>query len=558
MNKQIPILDWLPKYQRKYLSTDILAGITVGVMVIPQGMAYGMLADLPPIYGLYATLVPMIVYVLFGTSRQLVVGPTAMVCILVASGVGSIAVPGSTEYISLVILLSLLVGCLQFIFGLFRLGFFINFLSHPVLSGFISAAAIIIIISQLDDLIGVSSLRNFMQVDLPTLSIGLLGLGIILGVKKWNKKLPAPLLVVLLSIGFLYKYHLEFPSIAIIRDIPKGLPSIYLPAISLENINALLPTIFTITLVGILESIAIAKMMQAKHKDYELIPNQELKAIGLANFIGSFFQAFPTAGSFSRTAVNDELGAKSGIAALVAAFIVLLTLLFLTPLFYYLPRAILAAIIIAAVVRLIDIKEAMFLWKSDRTDFYMLLITFLATLFIGIEQGILIGVFITILMLLYKSTKPPITIFGRIPDTPHYKSIETTDDLIIRKDILIIRPDTSLFFANIDAFKEKLMQAKIEKGAALKLILFKADAISDLDSSATQVLRDLLTECKKDSVHFYFVGLSKNLYTTLKNSNTLILLGGNFLFEGEQEAIDYFDLQMAKEAWRKKRALMGE
>ena len=570
MNRHLPILDWLPKYQRKYLSTDILAGITVGVMVIPQGMAYGMLAGLPPIYGLYATLVPMIVYVLFGTSRQLMVGPTAMVCILMASGVGPLAEAGSMEYISLVLLLSFLVGCLQFAFGLFRLGFFINFLSHPVLNGFISAAAIIIVISQINNLIGVTTAQdgltyiekiktffnNFTRVDFPTLSIGLLGLGTILSVKKWNKRIPAPLLVVLISIGFLYKYHLTLPTISIIGDIPKGLPSIYLPAFNLENINALIPTIFTITLVGILESVAIAKVMQAKNKDYEIIPNQELKALGIANIIGSFFQAFPTAGSFSRTAVNDELGAKSGIAALVAALVVLLTLLFLTPLFYYLPKAILAAIIIAAVVRLIDYKEAMFLWKSDRTDFYMLLITFLATLLIGIEQGILIGVFLTILMLLYKSTKPPITIFGRIPETSHYKNIESSEELIIRKDILIIRPDTSLFFANITAFKERLLQAKKEKGAALKLILFKADAISDLDSSATHVLRDLLKECKQEGIHFYFVGLSKNLYTTLKNSNTLILLGGNFLFEGEQEAIDYFDLQMAKESWRKKRELM--
>ena len=231
MNKHLPILDWLPKYQRKYLSTDILAGITVGVMVIPQGMAYGMLAGLPPIYGLYATLIPMIVYVLFGTSRQLVVGPTAMVCILVASGVAPLATAGSAEYITLVILLSLLVGCLQFVFGLFRLGFFINFLSHPVLSGFISAAAIIIILSQIDNLIGVSStheglsyvekiktfFRNFTQIDFPTLVMGLLGLGTILGVKRWNKRFPAPLLVVLLSIGFLYQYHIECPSISIKR-----------------------------------------------------------------------------------------------------------------------------------------------------------------------------------------------------------------------------------------------------------------------------------------------------------------------------------------------------
>ena len=392
--KYLPILEWLPSYPKQQLPADILAGITIGVMVIPQGMAYGMLAGLPPIYGLYATLVPLFIYVLFGTSRQLVVGPTAMLCLLISSSIGGLAVRESAEYIGLVVMLSFFVGCLQLLFGVFRLGFFTNFLSHPILSGFISAASIIIIGSQLKNLIGIpanGSAHNLLEIgtnlfhyldqwDPITFAIGLSGILFILAIKKINKAIPAPLLVLAISIGLLAYYSEQLPSVSIVGAIPKGLPAISIPTFSLENIALLSPGILTITLIGILESISIAKVMQARHKDYDLVPNQELRALGIANIIGSFFQAFPAAGSFSRTAVNDEFGAKSGISSLVAAMVVGITLLFLTPLFYYLPKTILAAIIIVAVLRLIDFKEVVFLWKSDRLDCFMLLLTFFATI----------------------------------------------------------------------------------------------------------------------------------------------------------------------------------
>jgi len=558
--RYIPILQWLPNYDTTNLSSDILAGITVGVMVIPQGMAYGDLAGLPPIYGLYATLLPMIIYAILGTSRQLVVGPTAMVCLLIASGLSGLVAIGSADYLSWVLLLSFLVGLVQFSFGIFRLGFFVNFLSHPVLSGFLSAAAIIIIVSQLKKLTGATYeamghhgigelfdfLRSMSTIDIPTSILGIIGIATILTIKFIQKSIPGPLVLLVISIGWLYLYHSHYPSIAIVRDIPRGFPSFQLPSFSWNKLQQLTPTIFTISLIGILESIAIAKLVQSKHKEYELLPNQELRAIGMANLVGSFFQAFPAAGSVSRTAVNDEFGAKSGIASLVAALIVGLTLLFLTPLFYYLPNTILAAIIIAAVLRLVDYQEALFLWKSDRRDFWMLLITFLATLLIGIEEGILLGIFISLLMVLYKTTRPHITFLGRIPETEHYKNTEHVKQLIQRKDVLIIRPDTPLFFANIGHFKETLQAAINQRNKDLQLLILNADCITELDSSATQYLRELLTQCLKDNIVVYFTGVSGAVYTQLKKGEVLPLLKGNFFFESEQNAVDYFDKQMLK------------
>ncbi len=562
--RYIPILQWFPNYDKRYLSTDILAGLTVGVMVIPQGMAYGMLAGLPPLYGLYATLIPMVVYAVLGTSRQLVVGPTAMVCLLIASGLSGLAATGTPEYIGWVLLLSLLVGCFQFAFGVFRLGFFVNFLSHPVLSGFLSAAAIVIICSQLKNLTGaiyqdtshnvIGQLYEFLQhvstVDMPTLGLGLGGVFLILFLKWLKKSFPGPLLLLIVSILLLFLYHSSFPSIAIVGVVPSGFPSFQLPDLQIASIQKILPTIFTISLIGILESIAIAKLVQNKHKDYELLPNQELRAIGMANIVGSFFQAFPAAGSVSRTAVNDEFGAKSGIASLVAAVVVGLTLLFFTPLFYYLPKTILAAIIIVAVLRLIDLKEAKFLWRSDRRDFGMLLVTFLATLFIGIEEGILLGIFISLLMVLYKTTRPHITFLGRIPDTEHYKNIENAKELIKRKDVLIIRPDAPLYYANIEHFKGQLQNAMSKQQAHLRLFILNTDCITELDSSASHYLRELFAQCRKEEISVYLTGVSEEVYAQLKKAEVLPLLGGNFIFQSEQNAVDYFDKQMLKRAIR--------
>jgi len=390
IKEYIPILSWLPGYGKQELKGDLAAGITVGVMLIPQGMAYAMLAGLPPIYGLYASILPLILYAILGTSRQLAVGPVAMVSLLIAAGVGSIVETGSEEYIQLAILLALMVGAIQLLMGIFRLGFLVNFLSHPVVSGFTSAAALIIGFSQLKHLLGIEIPRsnyiheilqnafiNIEAINLYALGIGLTAIVIILLIKRLKIRIPGPLVAVVFGILSVWFFGLQNEGVKIVADVPSGLPSFSFPVFNWSQVQALLPIALAISFISFMESIAVAKAIQSKHKNYDIVPNQELIALGIANIGASFLQAFPTTGGFSRTAVNDQTGAKTGMASIISAGLIILTLLFLTSLFYFLPKAILASVIMVAVFGLIDYKEAIHLWKYYRPDFWMLAATFM-------------------------------------------------------------------------------------------------------------------------------------------------------------------------------------
>ncbi|MBV6652851.1 MAG: sodium-independent anion transporter, partial [Mameliella sp.] len=334
----LPILDWLPNYKTSNLKGDLSAGLTVGVMLIPQGMAYAMIAGLPPIYGLYASTIPLVIYAILGTSRQLAVGPVAMVSLLTATGIGAMADGGTELYISLAIVLALFVGVIQFLLGAFRLGFLVNFLSHPVISGFTSAAALIIGLSQLKHLLGVdiprshhvheivgNAIAQFGDINLYTFGVGIAGIVLILGIKKINKSIPGPLIAVAFGIAIVYSLGLVDKGVKIVGTVPEGLPSFGIPSFSSEQFSALLPIALTIALVSFMESIAVAKAIQSKHKNYKIISNQELIGLGAANIAGSFFQSYPTTGGFSRTAVNDQAGAKTGLAAIISAILIALT-----------------------------------------------------------------------------------------------------------------------------------------------------------------------------------------------------------------------------------------
>ncbi|MGA1544716.1 MAG: SulP family inorganic anion transporter, partial [Saprospiraceae bacterium] len=425
LRKIFPFLVWVKGYTNQQFKGDLSAGLTVGVMLIPQGMAYAMIAGLPPIYGLYSATLPLIIYALMGTSRQLAVGPVAMVSLLTASGISTLVEQGTDAFIQYAIVLALMVGIIQFLLGLFKLGFLVNFLSHPVISGFTSAAALIIGISQLQHLIGVKLPRShhihvilneafkaLPDINGLTLLIGLTGIALIIIMKKYFKSVPGQLVAVVFGILAVWGLGLTDYGVLILGEVPKGLPQMGVPIFNLELIQDLFPIALAISLVSFMESIAVAKAIQARHKNYKVIPNQELISLGLANIGGSFFQSFPVTGGFSRTAVNDQAGAKTGLAAIISAGLIILTLLFLTPLFYYLPKAILASVIMVAVFGLIDYKEAQHLWHSNKTDFAMLLATFVATLSLGIEQGIGIGVILSLTLLIFKTTPPHIAILG--------------------------------------------------------------------------------------------------------------------------------------------------
>ena len=414
LKKILPIISWLPKYKSTNFRSDIQAGLTVGVMLIPQGMAYAMIAGLPVEYGLYAALFPQIIYTLTGTSRQLAVGPVAMDSLLVTAGLSVIATIGSSSYISLAILLAFMMGCILLFLGIMRAGVLVKIITKPVISGFTSAAAIIIAANQISNLSGIPIERNnqiqnivleglnlINHFNRPTIIIGLVSVAII-GIMsrfKTKIKLPSALITVVLGIFFVKLLGLSTAGVKIVGDIPAGLPSFKIP--NFDNTLKLLPIAMTLALVAFMEAYSVSKALSEKH-GYEIDPNQELRALGVANIIGSFFQSYPTTGGFSRTAVNDQAGASTPLSSLFAASLIALTLLFFTPIFYHLPLAVLAAIIITAVLNLFDAKLPIKLWNNNKIESLLLITTFCATLLVGMVEGISLGILLSIIHIIYK------------------------------------------------------------------------------------------------------------------------------------------------------------
>lgn len=538
------ITTWLPQYKKTFLKSDIIAGLTVGIMLIPQGMAYAQIAGMPLVYGLYASVVPAIIYVIFGSSFHLSVGPTAVLSILVASSIGQLADTGTQTYIELTILLALIIGLIQLLLGFFRLGFLVNYLSHPVISGFTSAAAVMIGISQLKHLLGIDLgnsklihqtiwkiIQQFDIINWVAFALGTGGMLLIVLLKRYLKKIPGALVAILIGVLLTYFLKLDqYFDVKIVGAVPSGFPSFELPNFNLSYLPDLIPMAITIALISFMESIAIAKAIQMKHKNYTVYPNQELGALGLMNVIGAFFQSFPTTGSFSRTAVNDQNGAKTGIALLVTAIFIGLTLLFLTELFYYLPKPILAAIIIVSVVGLIDIKEPQKLWFADRKDFWVLMTTFLGTIIFGIEKGILAGVFVSMVIVIYESTLPNFTILGKIPDEPYYKDVKRFSNLKVRPDTLIMRFEAQLYFANVAFFKQRIAEAMKQKGKTLKAFFFDASAINTMDSSGFHALEEVIDDCKNAGIDFYLIGIKGQVRDEMKRSGLMKKIGKNRIF----------------------------
>lgn len=553
-------MQWLPSYKRTYLNGDISAGITVGILLIPQGMAYAMIAGLPPVFGLYASLVPQIIYALLGTSRQLAVGPVAMDSLLVASGLGALSLSGIDEYISMAIFLALFMGVIQFTLGLLRMGFLVNFLSRPVISGFTSAAAIIIGLSQLKHLLGIeiqgsnkvhilleNTYTMLSATNWVALGMGVAAIVLLKSLKKINARFPGALLVVVLGILGVYFFGLEGQGVKIVGTVPGGLPELSLPGVQPARIADLLPIALTLALIAFMEAISVAKAVEERHPEYQVNSNQELIALGASNILGSFFQSYPTTGGFSRTAVNDEAGARTGMAAIISALVVGLTLLFLTPLFYYLPNAVLAAIIMVAVFGLIDMKYPLELLKNRKDEFFLLVGTFLITLTAGIKEGILLGVLVSLLLLVYRISKPHIAVLGRIRGTHYFKNVHRfSEDIEVFDNILLLRFDGQLYFGNKDYFKQELNKYIIQKGDSLRYVILNAEAITYADSSSVQLLRRLVDDLQARGITLMVAGATGPLRDILYSSGLINQIGKEHLFVSTSEAYEHCVASSAK------------
>lgn len=553
IRKIIPILEWLPNYEKSFLKGDLIAGITVGIILIPQGIAYALIAGLPPIYGLYCALVPQVIYAIFGSARQVAIGPVAMDSLIVATGVSTLALAGSESYIEIAILLAFMVGTIQFVLGVFSLGFIVNFLSRPVITGFTSAVALIIGINQFRNLLGVDFVQSdqihellediwmkFSFYNLPTTIIGMIAVAIIFVFRKIDKRIPSALIVVVLGIVIMRFFGKNLTDVSIVQNIPSGLPSFGIPTIELEQIRELFPIALTLVMVGYLETISIGKSQETKQDVYKVRPNQELIALGLSNIFGSFFKAYPTASSFSRSAINQESGAKTGMAAFISVVMVIITLLFLTPLFYYLPKAILAAIIIVAVFALVNIKEAVFLWRANNLDFWLLISTFIATLFFGIEYGITVGVGLSLVVLIFRTSRPYVVELGKVPDANFYRNKERFEEVIIDDDILVFRFDAQLFYANSSYFRDKMDEMADKKGKALKLIVLDSESINRTDSTGVEMLKERIKFYQKKGVLFYFAGAKGPLRDALFKGGLLEIIDVNHFFMRANDAVKFF------------------
>jgi SulP family sulfate permease len=549
----IPILEWLPNYNSSRLKGDFIAGITVSIILIPQGIAYALIAGIPPIYGLYCALVPQLVYAIFGSSRQVAIGPVAMDSLIVATGVSTLALAGSDSYIAIAILLAFMVGSIQFLLGVFRLGFIVNFLSKPVISGFTSAVALTIGINQFRNLFGVDFVQsdqiqyvlediwfNIIDFNSHTTLIGLISVGVIILLRKINKKIPNALLVVVVGILTIRYLGDEFSDVAIVKDIPSGLPSFSFPEMDISQIKELLPIALTLVMVGYLETISIGKSLEAKQDEYKLRPNQELIALGLSNIIGSWFKAYPSTSSFSRSAINQESGATTGMASLVSVVMVLLTLLFLTPLFYHLPKTVLAAIIIVAVFGLVNIKEAIFLWKANNLDFWLLVVTFFSTLLFGIEYGIMIGVGLSLIILIFRTSRPYVAELGKVPESDFYRNRERFNEVILDDEVLVFRFDAQLFYANASYFIETLELMVEEKGPRLKLIVLDAESINRVDSTGVEMLKERIRFYHKKNILFYFAGVKGPVRDHLFRGKILDIITLDHFYMRVNGAVNYY------------------
>ena len=533
----LPVLGWAPHYRREHLRPDLAAGLTVGAMLVPQAMAYALLAGLPPEVGLYAATVPVAIYALFGTSRQLAVGPVAIVSLLTASALAPLVDEGTAGYLSAAALLALMVGVVHLVLGAGRLGFLVDFLSHSVLVGFTAAAAIIIGFSQAKHLLGISTerkehfhetvgevLQNLPATNTATVLLGGAALATLFLLKRVAPRVPAALVVVVGSILAVELLGLEADGVAVVGDVPDALPAFGLPDFDGSLIGNLATTALVITIVGFMESIAVAKVYARRHR-YEVVPNSELVGLGAANVAAGLFGGYPVTGGFSRTAVNDTAGARTPLASLITAGIVLATIAFLTPLFSSLPNAALGAIIIMAVVGLVDVAEMIHIARVKRSDLIGLGVAFFATLVLGIELGILVAVVASMLVVFARMSMPHAAILGHVENTTSYRNVQRFPEARTIDGVRIVRIDAALSFVNAVNVKKLLLGHARAIDQAPRVLVVDASGINDLDATGAAMLHDVLAELKDIGVTLHLTDVKGPVRDVLRNAGIWSELG---------------------------------
>ena len=536
---------WLRQYQGKWLSGDLTAGLIVTVMLIPQSLAYAMLGGLPPEVGLYASILPLFAYAIFGTSMTLAVGPVAVASLMTASALAPLAAVGSPEYVALAVLLALLSGVLLFAFGLLRLGFLAYFLSHPVISGFISGSAVLIAIGQLKYILGiklaagdvVTTLNGLMhglaQSNQTTTLIGVSALLFLFFARSYLAPLLqkigvsvhaaglmtrlAPMAVVIASTAVVASYGLnQTAAVSVVGSIPSGLPVLGLPAFDWHDVSILWLPALLISLVGFVESVSVAQSLALK-RGQRITPDKELLGIGAANLASAFSGGYPVTGGFARSVVNFSAGANTPAAGIVSAVLMAAVIAGLTGWFYYLPHAVLAATIIVAVVALIDFKTLQEAWSYDKADAVSLLLTFAGVVLLGVEEGIMLGVVLSLAVLVWRSSRPHIAVVGRVPGTEHYRNVDRFS-VETQPGLIALRIDESLYFANAHALEEKV-ESMIATQPETRRVLLILSAVNQLDTTALGVLTELENKLSEQHILLEFAEIKGPVLDRLRHTH---------------------------------------
>jgi SulP family sulfate permease len=571
LRRWLPCLEWGSRYDQATATQDGLAALIVTLMLIPQSLAYAMLAGLPPVTGLYASIFPLLAYALFGSSRALAVGPVAVVSLMTAAALGPLFPAGSADYVGAAMLLALLSGLLLGLMALLRLGFLANFLSHPVISGFISASGILIACGQLKHILGVSTSgeslleilpqlwHSLPQIHWPTLVIGLISLAWLwwsrgnlkpllqrLGLSgqvSGNLAKTGPVLAIIAAIAAVYMLQLEQAGVRVVGAIPNGLPGLSMPTLDMQLAFQLLPAALLISLVGFVESVSVGQTLAAKRRQ-RIEPDNELLGLGAANLSAAFSGGFPVTGGFSRSVVNYDAGAQTPMAGVFTAAGIALSVMLLTPLLHNLPQAVLAATIMVAVLSLVDLGSLKRTWRYSRQDGAAQLATLLGVLLIGVEAGILIGVGLSLLLFLWRTSQPHMAVVGQVPGSEHFRNIERYA-VVESPDVLSLRVDESLYFPNARYLEERIGELIAARPQVRHLVLM-CSGVNLIDASAIESMEAIVERLKAAGVQMHLSEVKGPVMDQLRRSDFLQHFGGQ-VFISQFQALMTLAPQIALE-----------
>lgn len=559
LEKYLPASAWIKEYSRSKLQADTLASFIATILLIPQSMGYALLAGLPAVVGLYAGIIPSILYSLFGTSRTLAVGPVAVTSMMTATILAPFTVSSSDHYAAIAIMLAFLSGVFLILMSLLKMGFLSNLLSHPVISGFISASAILIAVGQFKHLIGVqaqgnnlielgqSMMRHIEDINMPTVILSIISvLSLVLLKRHLTTTLSklglsentanmlgksGPVIVVVATTSCVAAFSLDSLGIKIVGSINNHLPTIPVEYFTLDTLIDLLPGAFLISIVGFVGSVSVAQSFAAKRKQ-SINPNQELVGLGLANLGAAFSGSFPVTGGFSRSVVNVSAGATTPMTGILTGLLMLFTLLFLTPLFYYLPTAVLASCIITSILQLIDFKDFTRLYRFSKQEALGLLATFFVVLFISMETGIIVGVSLSLLFFLWHTSHPHIAVVGRLPGTEHFRNVKRFD-VETTPNIMTVRIDENLFFANARVLEDYVLTLVSQHKNTRHLILM-CNAVNMIDASALASLEAIDDRLKSAGITLHLSEIKGPVMDKLKGSSLIENLSGKVFFTQHQ------------------------